>query len=114
VGLSTNKELRRGNATIDRWSVRVDGIGSHWGVPESFSCPKWEIRPCDVTRIKFCCDVTKNFPFWMAGCLLNKIDKSYLMFILQGKTPSVFVEKSQSIIFCFAQPLRLLITKSKT
>jgi hypothetical protein len=24
------------------------------------------------------------------------------------------VEKSQSIIFCFAQPLRLLITKSKT
>jgi hypothetical protein len=30
VGLSTNKELSRGNATIDRWSVRVDGIGSHW------------------------------------------------------------------------------------
>jgi hypothetical protein len=30
VGLSTNKELSRGNATIDRWSVGVDGIGSHW------------------------------------------------------------------------------------
>jgi hypothetical protein len=30
VGLSTNKELSRGNATIDRWSVRVDGISSHW------------------------------------------------------------------------------------
>jgi hypothetical protein len=32
VGLSTNKELSRGNATIDRQSVRVDGIGSHWFV----------------------------------------------------------------------------------
>jgi hypothetical protein len=30
VGLSTNKELSRGNATIDRQSVGVDGIGSHW------------------------------------------------------------------------------------
>jgi hypothetical protein len=30
VGLSTNKELSRGNATIDCQSVRVDGIGSHW------------------------------------------------------------------------------------
>jgi hypothetical protein len=32
VGLSTNKELSRGNATIDRRSVGVDGIGSHWFV----------------------------------------------------------------------------------
>jgi hypothetical protein len=32
VGLSTNKELSRGNATIDRQSVGVDGIGSHWFV----------------------------------------------------------------------------------
>jgi hypothetical protein len=32
VGLSTNKELSRGNATIDHWSVRVDGISSHWFV----------------------------------------------------------------------------------
>jgi hypothetical protein len=32
VGFSTNKKLSRGNATIDRWSVRVDGIGSHWFV----------------------------------------------------------------------------------
>jgi hypothetical protein len=30
VGLSTNKELSRGNATIDHRSVGVDGIGSHW------------------------------------------------------------------------------------
>jgi hypothetical protein len=30
VGLSTNKELSRGNATIDLRSVGVDGIGSHW------------------------------------------------------------------------------------
>jgi hypothetical protein len=30
VGLSTNKELSRGNATIDCQSVGVDGIGSHW------------------------------------------------------------------------------------
>jgi hypothetical protein len=30
MGLSTNEKLSRGNATIDRWSVRVDGIGSHW------------------------------------------------------------------------------------
>jgi hypothetical protein len=30
VGLSTNKKLSRGNATIDRQSVGVDGIGSHW------------------------------------------------------------------------------------
>jgi hypothetical protein len=30
VGFSTNKKLSRGNATIDRRSVRVDGIGSHW------------------------------------------------------------------------------------
>jgi hypothetical protein len=32
MGLSTNKKLSRGNATIDRRSVRVDGIGSHWFV----------------------------------------------------------------------------------
>jgi hypothetical protein len=32
TGLSTNKKLSRGNATIDRWGVRVDGIGSHWFV----------------------------------------------------------------------------------
>jgi hypothetical protein len=32
MGLSTNKKLSRGNATIDRQSVRVDGIGSHWFV----------------------------------------------------------------------------------
>jgi hypothetical protein len=32
VGLSTNKKLSRGNATIDRQSVGVDGIGSHWFV----------------------------------------------------------------------------------
>jgi hypothetical protein len=32
VGLSTNKELSRCNATIDRWSVGVDGISSHWFV----------------------------------------------------------------------------------
>jgi hypothetical protein len=30
MGLSTNKKLSRGKATIDRRSVRVDGIGSHW------------------------------------------------------------------------------------
>jgi hypothetical protein len=30
MGLSTNKKLSRGNATIDRRSVGVDGIGSHW------------------------------------------------------------------------------------
>jgi hypothetical protein len=30
TGLSTNEKLSRGNATIDRWSVGVDGIGSHW------------------------------------------------------------------------------------
>jgi hypothetical protein len=30
MGLSTNKKLSRGNATIDCRSVRVDGIGSHW------------------------------------------------------------------------------------
>jgi hypothetical protein len=30
VGFSTNKKLSRGNATINRRSVRVDGIGSHW------------------------------------------------------------------------------------
>jgi hypothetical protein len=30
MGLSTNKELSRGNATINRQSVRVDGISSHW------------------------------------------------------------------------------------
>jgi hypothetical protein len=32
VGFSTNKKLSRGNATIDRRSVGVDGIGSHWFV----------------------------------------------------------------------------------
>jgi hypothetical protein len=32
VGLSTNKKLSRGNTTIDRRSVRVDGISSHWFV----------------------------------------------------------------------------------
>jgi hypothetical protein len=32
TGLSTNEKLSRGNATIDRWSVGVDGIGSHWFV----------------------------------------------------------------------------------
>jgi hypothetical protein len=30
VGLGTNKELSRGNDTINRRSVGVDGIGSHW------------------------------------------------------------------------------------
>jgi hypothetical protein len=30
TGLSTNEKLSRGNATIDCWSVGVDGIGSHW------------------------------------------------------------------------------------
>jgi hypothetical protein len=30
MGLSTNKKLSRGNSTIDRRSVGVDGIGSHW------------------------------------------------------------------------------------
>jgi hypothetical protein len=30
VGLSANKKLSRGNATIDCRSVRVDGISSHW------------------------------------------------------------------------------------
>jgi hypothetical protein len=32
MGLSTNKKVSRGNATIDRRSVKVDGIGSHWFV----------------------------------------------------------------------------------
>jgi hypothetical protein len=36
VGLSTNKKLSRGNATIDRRSVSVDGIGSHWFVTRTY------------------------------------------------------------------------------
>jgi hypothetical protein len=73
-----------------------------WGVPESFSCPKWEIRPCDVTRNKFCCDVTKNFPFWTAGRLLNKIDKSYLMVHSSRKNSFGFRGKItiNHILFC--------------
>jgi hypothetical protein len=36
MGLSTNKKLSRGNATIDHRSVRVDGIGSHWFVTRTY------------------------------------------------------------------------------
>ena len=36
MGLSTNEKLSRGNATIDRRSVGVDGIGSHWFVTRTY------------------------------------------------------------------------------
>ena len=63
---------------------------------------KWEIRPCDVTRIKFRCDVKKNFPFWTAGRLLNKIDKSYLMVHSSRKNSFGFRGKItiNHILFC--------------
>jgi hypothetical protein len=77
-------------------------LAPKWGVPESFLCPKWEIRPCDVTRNKFRCDVSKNFPFWTAGCLLNKIDKSYLIVHSSRKNSFGFCGKItiNHILFC--------------